>query len=421
MRHRLKTSRLDPPLCLLVNHVPRWQVIGQHSPGTTGSNQIAQGVENLPQRIHSLRRPFSHQSQISHAKRPFFIGHITRIILSLVCHPQLIAGMYLPCTDFFYEKLSTGSKRGANLIKQMLAFGRGIKGERIPVPLARVAGEIAEVVKETFPKSIEFDLSIGNGIWNVIGDPTQFHQVLLNLCVNARDAMPNGGKLRIAVENAFLDESCKEANPEARAGQFVLIKVSDTGSGISKEVQDRMFEPFFTTKTMEKGTGLGLSTSLGIVKSHDGFIFCESEAGRGSTFSVYLPVNPRISRMENSTAPAVGLPRGNNELLLIVDDELVLREVAKSTLEHFGYQVLAAGSGTEAVAIFNSYRTQIAAVIVDMAMPVMDGTATIKSLKAIDPSIKIIRSSGFNPAAANGEVVTSGGIDLIAKPHPPEP
>ena len=198
------------------------------------------------------------------------------------------------------QALEANVQRGAGLVKQVLAFGRGMEGERIAVHPKHIAREIKQIIHETFPKSVEFEFHSPPDLWTITGDPTQLHQVLLNLCVNARDAMPKGGKLSLHMENMMFDETYAGMNLEARPGPYVLIKVTDTGRGIPKEIQDRIFDPFFTTKEPGKGTGLGLSTTLAIVKSHGGFINCYSEPGKGTLFKVYLPANPTAVAEEKS-------------------------------------------------------------------------------------------------------------------------
>src|SRR5208283_4600420 len=206
------------------------------------------------------------------------------------------------------EALETNVQRGASLVKQVLAFGRGVTGERVIVQPKHIAREIKHIINETFPKSVEFEFHSAADPWTIVGDPTQFHQVLLNLCVNARDAMPNGGKLSIHVKNVMFDEVYAGMNLEARPGPYVFIKVSDTGTGIPKEIQEKIFDPFFTTKEPGKGTGLGLSTTLAIVKIHGGFINCYSETGRGSVFKVYLPANSATPAVEDAAARPSRLP-----------------------------------------------------------------------------------------------------------------
>ncbi len=293
--------------------------------------------------------------------------------------------------------LETSTQRGALLVKQILAFGRGLVGERNPTNLRAIAREVQLVIQEIFPKSIQFDLVVPDNLWPVIGDATQLHQVFLNLAINARDAMPDGGRLTLSMENHMIDPVEAEFHPETRPGPGVLIQVTDTGAGIPPEILQRIFEPFFTTKPTGEGTGLGLATTLGIVKSHGGFVEVQSQPGQGSTFKIYLPASPEHpgQPFEAPTSPPSQLPRGHNKLILFVDDEPTICEAVKKILERLGYRVLTAANGAEAVTIYTSQGSEIAAVITDMHMPVMDGAATIAALKALNPRIKIIGSSGL--------------------------
>ncbi len=346
--------------------------------------------------------------------------------LNNVLAPLLISVQVLKekITDADGQKLlhalETNVQRGASLVKQVLAFGRGVTGERVTVQPKHIAHEIEQIVHETFPKSVEFEFQSTDILWTTIGDATQLHQVLLNLCVNARDAMPTGGKLSIHMENAVLDEVYADMNLEAKPGPFVLISVTDTGTGIPKEIQDRMFEPFFTTKKPGKGTGLGLSTTLAIVKSHGGFINCYSEPGKGSTFKVYLPANTTLVSTENMVAGQSELPRGHNELVLVVDDEEPIRNLAQRALERFGYRVLLAADGAEALSLYAPRRNEIDVVITDMVMPGMDGPATIAALKAVNPEIKIVGSSGMASDGGMAKARDAGVRHFIPKPYTAE-
>lgn len=318
------------------------------------------------------------------------------------------------------DTLETNVLRGAKLIKQMLVFGRGVNGERAAVQLDMVVREIEQIIHETFPKSVEFEARFPANPWQVTGDATQLYQVLLNLCVNARDAMPDGGRLSIHTENVVLDEIYASLNLDTKPGSYVVIKVTDTGMGIPKQIQDKMFEPFFSTKDPGKGTGLGLSTCLGIVKSHGGFINCYSETGKGSAFKVYLPANTAPATVDHPATKQPGLPCGHNELVLVVDDEKAIREVAQKTLEHFGYRVLTAINGAEAVSIYQQQRDKIAVVIIDMAMPVMDGHTAIAALKTITPEVKIIRASGLDTASGTTKATDVNHWQFIPKPYTTE-
>lgn len=313
------------------------------------------------------------------------------------------------------ETLSTCSQRGADLVRQVLSFGRGVEGKRLIVNPTHVLREIQKIARDTFPKAIQFRLLLGRDLWCVTGDPTQLHQVFLNLCVNARDAMPDGGTLSVTMGNVELDEIFTSANPEARPGLYVLTEVADTGPGIPPEVRDRIFEPFFTTKEVGKGTGLGLSTTLAIVKSHGGFINLESDPGKGAKFQVYLPATTKAASVGD--ADPGQLLRGNGELILVVDDEAGLRNVAQKTLERFGYRALLACHGAEAVSLYVLHRTQIAAVVTDMAMPVMDGANLIIALKTLNPDLKIIVSSGLASERNVQKAVDAGVKHFIPKPY----
>jgi len=237
-------------------------------------------------------------------------------------------------------------------------------------------------------------VDVPRDLWTISGDPTQLHQVLMNLCVNARDAMPQGGVLTISGRNIVLDEEYARRNLDARPGRYIVISVSDTGVGMSESVLERIFDPFFTTKEPGKGTGLGLSTTFGIVKSHGGFIKVYSEPGKGSTFNVYLPANESADSSSDEDA-AGELAGGKGELVLVADDEKSIREVAKATLEANGYRVMTAADGAEAVALFARSADEVDVVVLDVMMPVMDGVAALRALRKVKPGVKVILMSGL--------------------------
>jgi PAS domain S-box-containing protein len=310
--------------------------------------------------------------------------------------------------------LQASVERGAGLVKQVLSFARGIEGERIALQPHHLIKEIVKILKDTLPKSIEVEFESAEDIWLVAGDATQLHQVLMNLFVNARDAMPGGGKLTIKAENVSIDDNYARMNLEAKPGRFVLITISDTGVGIPQEIINRIFEPFFTTKEQSKGTGLGLSTAIGIVKSHDGFINVYSEPGRGTQFKIYLPAAGSVfsSLADTSTALRVG----NGELILVVDDEIAIREIAKGTLEAYGYRALTAADGTEAVALYAQHKNEIKVILTDIMMPYMDGPVTIRALQKLNPNVRIIASSGLSENSKNIEGVKA----FLSKPYTAE-
>lgn len=307
------------------------------------------------------------------------------------------------------------AERGAAMVKQVLSFARGVEGERVSVQLKHIIKDLIKVLNETLPKSIIVNYDIEPQLYLISADPTQIHQVLMNLCINARDAMPNGGTLTITVSNILLDENYARMNIEAKAGKYVLISVKDSGSGMKQEIQQRIFDPFFTTKDIGKGTGLGLSTALTIIKSHGGFINVYSESGKGTQFTIYLPAaESEFAAKENkSTSP---YPTGNGELILIVDDEENIRQITKATLEKFGYKTLTASDGTEAMAIYAHNSAEIALVITDMAMPYMDGAATIRALRKLNSNLPIIAASGLPTNEINDLNVNA----FLSKPYTAE-
>lgn len=287
--------------------------------------------------------------------------------------------------------------RGANVVRKVLSFARGVEGDRVPMDLRPLIREVADLLRETLPRSIFVRLEVTSELWIARADGSQIHQVLMNLAVNARDAMPAGGTLTLAAENVTLDERMAGMQPDARPGRYIAIAVADTGIGISPEHLERIFEPFFTTKPLGEGTGLGLSTSLGIVRSHEGFIRVSSEPGHGTRFTVHLPASPlgfgRDEPMEPAEAPAQ--PAQGDALILLVDDEATIRELTGRMLTASGYRVLTAENGAEAVALFARHQGEVAAVVLDMMMPLMNGEVTARALKGMDPGLCIIGSSGL--------------------------
>lgn len=368
------------------------------------------------------------EAQFLRAQRMESIGTLAGGIahdLNNVLSPILMAidMLRLKATDEasrkWLEVLRTNAERGGNMVRQVLSFARGVEGERVALQPKHLIKEIVKILRETLPKSIEMAYDLPDDLWIISADATQLHQVLMNLCVNARDAMPEGGSISIKAENTFLDESYARMHIEAKAGRFVVITVSDTGPGMSPEIQSRIFEPFFTTKEMTKGTGLGLSTALTIVKSHGGFINVYSEVHKGSQFALYLPALDAPGTAE-AGALQTDLPLGNGELILVVDDEESIREITRGTLETFGYRVLKASDGTEAVALYAEHRNEVAVVLTDMLMPFMDGPATIRALQKMNPQVKIIAASGLTAGHKAGQASLEGVKIFLSKPYTAE-
>jgi two-component system cell cycle sensor histidine kinase/response regulator CckA len=339
---------------------------------------------------------------------PILMG--TDLLRAQTSDPQVVG------TIAMIEESAT---RGADMVRQVLSFARGYEGTRGTVEPGQPLQDVARIARETFPKNITVDSAWSEDLWTVAADPTQLHQVLLNLCVNARDAMLSGGTLRLSAENIALDESYAGMTSDARAGRYVVLTVTDSGAGIPGAIKDRIFDPFFTTKEPGSGTGLGLSTALAIVRSHGGFINVYSEAGRGATFRVYLPASDGAVG-EGTPSAAVPVPRGRGELVLVVDDEAPIRAVCRRTLEAFGYRVIAASDGAEGVALYAEHRRDIAVVLLDMMMPIMDGPATARAMLRMNPNVRIVGASGLADSALSTKALSAGVRQLLAKPYSAE-
>ncbi len=322
-----------------------------------------------------------------------------------------------PETRRSLEAIQISARRGAEIVKQVLSFARGMDGARIEIQPRQLLADLETIIRHTLPKDIRLEFAVAEDPWSIVGDPTQMHQVLLNLCVNARDAMPAGGSLAVSVENCMLDAQHVAMNPDAQAGRHVLISVTDTGCGIPREIIDRIFEPFFTTKEINKSTGLGLSTVMAIVKSHHGSVNVYSEPGRGTTFKVYLPALDRAPA-GSSAAPAAGSPpRGRGETILVVDDEASIRTVTGQILEAFGYRVVTAANGADGVAAYAAGRHTIKAVVTDMMMPVMGGLAMIHAIRRINPAVKVVASSGLTANHSAAELTETRIDQFLSKPY----
>jgi CheY-like chemotaxis protein len=304
------------------------------------------------------------------------------------------------------------------MVKQVLYFARGLEGKHTLVCPVELVQELARIVEYTFPRSILLEIEPTAGPWKIPGDRTQLYQVLLNLCVNARDAMPNGGRLRISTANLMVDEEFASKHPAAIPGPYIVISVADTGTGMTPEVAEHVFDAFFTTKTTDLGTGLGLFTTQAIVKSHEGFIVLQSEVGKGTCFQIYLPAEIEFG-VKEAEIGAEKIPHGNGELILIIDDEAAIRSITAETLEAFGYRVISACDGVAGVAQYAQQTHEIDAVITDMTMPIMDGRATIMVLLRMNADAKIIATSG-STAPAPDVGISAGARYFLPKPYTAE-
>jgi len=312
--------------------------------------------------------------------------------------------------------IEESAQRGTDIVKQVLTFARGIEGERVALQPRHLIKQMQEIAAETFPRSIQIRTAAPKTLWTVIGDSTQVHQILLNLCINGRDAMPDGGSLLISAENVDVGECDAAMHPDAKAGRYVMISVADSGMGISANIIDKIFDPFFTTKDVGKGTGLGLSTVIGIVKSHGGFVKVYSEAGKGSTFKVYLPASPGEA-VEEQVKERPALPLGNGELVLLADDEAAVRNVTETMLKRNGYNVIVAMDGVEALSIYAQRMHEIRIVLTDVMMPLLDGTKLTRALKKMNKDVAIIAATGQADEARQSELKQLGINSILLKPY----
>jgi two-component system, cell cycle sensor histidine kinase and response regulator CckA len=341
------------------------------------------------------------------------IAHDFNNILTPILAISQLLPMKLPNLDArdqnLLDILEDSARRGADLVKQILVFARGSEGKRLPLQMSHILSEVLQMVQQTFPKAIEIQLHLPvDDLWTISADSTQLHQVLMNLAVNARDAMPNGGLLTFSAKNLLLDDTFARMNLGAQAGPHLVMTVADTGTGIAPELLERIFDPFFTTKEVGKGTGLGLSTTLGIIKNHGGFVKVQSIVGQGSQFKVYLP-----TMRENIAQPAAS-PRllgGNDELILIVEDEPAIQQVTKASLGDCNYRTLTASDGIEAIALYAEHQQEISLVLMDIMMPSLDGVSAIRALMDINPKVSVIAMSGL---ATNSQVTEALGSNVKA-------
>ena len=322
-------------------------------------------------------------------------------------------------TAKWLDMIEKNTQRGSSLVQQVLTFARGLKGERVAVQVRHIVKDLIKVLSETLPKNIEVKSNVPADLPIISADPTQIHQVLMNLSINARDAMPEGGMLSIEASRVNIDDNYARMSPDAVPGEHIVIAVSDTGFGMPPDVKKQIFDPFFTTKDIGRGTGLGLSTVLTIVKSHGGFINVYSEPGKGSRFSIYFPVADSAAIEESSTTAFDELT-GKGELVIVVDDEEYIRDVTKATLEKFGYRVLTAADGTEGLALFAQHGAETAAVIADVAMPYMDGPSMVRAMRKMDPNLKMIMMSGLMNENQRSEIETLGITSVLSKPFTAE-
>jgi PAS domain S-box-containing protein len=314
--------------------------------------------------------------------------------------------------------IQNSAERGSNMVDQVLAFARGVEGERVALQLESIVEDIQNITQETFPEEIDVQMHVDDDLQQIVGDATQIQQVLMNLCVNARDAMPGGGTLTVRAENITLDQEDARMNIDAEPGAYVRVTVSDTGVGMPEAVIDKIFEPFFSTKPEGKGTGLGLSTAYSIIKGHDGFIEVHSEEGTGTTFRVFLPVATEVDE-QTDDALSTATRDGQGARVLVVDDEENILNTAKDALEQVGYHVKVAHGGDEALQQLRSHGLDVDVVITDIVMPSTDGLTVIRELHAERPDLPIIAASGLADSRTD-EALEAGADVFLSKPFTAE-
>jgi two-component system cell cycle sensor histidine kinase/response regulator CckA len=313
------------------------------------------------------------------------------------------------------DLLDESARRGADIVRQLLMFGRGSDSPRGEVQVAMLVREVRRMMQETFPKNIDLAVDAADDLWTVLANHTQLHQVLLNLCVNARDAMAQGGRIALTAENVVVGAELAAAHGKSKPGPHVRLRVVDTGSGIPAELLERIFDPFFTTKPFGHGTGLGLSTALGIVRSHGGFITVNSKPGVGSEFGVYLPAHDP-EKGAAGDRQAVAAQQGRNELVLVVDDEVNIQTMLEMALTRKGYRVAKVSDGLEAVAFFAERGAEVDVVVTDMMMPRADGLSTVRSLRTLCPRLPVVAISGVPGHRIELEALPAPRVRFLPKP-----
>jgi len=314
------------------------------------------------------------------------------------------------------EQIEKSAMRASELTQQLLAFSRKVESKLRPVDLNLEVKQVQKLLKRTIPKMISIELHLQEDLQVVNADPAQVEQVMMNLAVNARDAMPEGGKLIIETENVLFDKQYCKTHPGAVPGQYVCLSITDTGHGMDQATVDHIFEPFYTTKEVGKGTGLCLSMVYGIVKSHRGYIMCYSEPGEGTTFKIYLPAVESESREQKAEPEKEAEIKGGEETILLVDDEELLRDIGKEILEEFGYTVCTASDGETALKQYSEKKDEISLVILDLMMPVMGGKQCLEQILAMDPDAKVVIASGYSVNGPTRTTLEAGAMGFIKKP-----
>lgn len=397
---------------------PRWFVCRVERFGGEGDPRTVVSHEDISHMKQAERQQLRSQRLESLGTLAGGVAHDLNNALAPVLMGMSILKDQYPLESKLFDMIQGSAQRGADMVRQLLTFARGAEGERVAVCPTQVVHELERLMKGSFPKNIQLLVHSDEDLPAVVGDPTQLHQVLLNLCVNARDAMHGGGTLSVRGQVVELDAVYARSIPDAVPGRYLALRVSDTGSGIPPDILDRIFDPFFTTKGADKGTGLGLSTVLGIVKGHGGFVQVYSQIGKGTTFTVYLPAAAPEADVA-TRAPAVDTAeagQGHGETILFVDDEAAVREVGRTVLERLNYQPLLATDGADGLVQAAEHRNTLRAVITDLHMPHMDGLAFVRALRRTQPDVPVVVASGRVDEAVAAELLRYGVTRRLDKP-----
>jgi CheY-like chemotaxis protein len=347
------------------------------------------------------------------------IAHdFNNILQAIIGYTQILL-MGKDLSDPDHEKLEAieaSAQRASELTKRLLIFGRKVESQLKPVDLNQEVGQVSKMLERTIPKMISIELNLSDNLKVINGDPVQIEQIMMNMGVNARDAMPDGGKLFFETKNVTLDEKFCRNHLGASPGEYVRLKVSDTGHGMDKELQEHIFEPFFTTKETGKGTGLGLAMVYGIVKIHGGYITCMSEPGQGTAFSIYFPIIE--SAIDNQISKEEEVPiKGGDETILLVDDEESIRQLGKELLGRFGYTVFTAPDGESALELYEKENENVDLIILDLSMPGMGGRRCLEKVVKLNPQVKVIIATGYSIDGSIKETIELGAKGFVGKPY----
>ncbi len=394
----------------------------------TGNPLFLQGLmHNITDRKRAEEEKKKLEAQLQHAQKMEAIGTLAdgiahdfnNILQAISGYVQLLSmkNEGKESESRYLNQIDKSTRRAAELTRQLLVFGRKVESKLRPMDLNREVIQAHTLLQRTIPKMIDIELHLAQDLKTINADPIQLEQIMMNLGINAKDAMPDGGKLVFETKNVILDETYCKAHLEVVSGEYVLVSISDTGHGMDKEILEHIFEPFYTTKELGKGTGLGLAMVYGIVKSHGGHIMCYSEPGQGTAFKIYFPVleaNDVDQEVEPKKEAEIC---GGHETILLVDDEETLLDLEQDMLRQYGYTAITAKSGEWAVEIYKTEKDRIDLVILDVGMPGMGGHKCLQELLKIDPEVKVIIASGYPSIGKVKETLESGAAGFIGKPY----